>query len=845
MNFFKDDTRSALAVKRNGMTKGRWICLLSFFIPVAITVLICIREGVFPFGENCILHIDMYHQYEPFFTELMDKLKNGDSLMHSFRIGLGSDFVSLFAYYLASPINWLLLLWPKDYVIEFMTLAIIIKIGLCGFSFGYYIRKHFRTTDTAVPVFATFYALSAYMAAYSWNIMWLDCLWLAPLIILGLEKLVKEKKCYLYCLTLAISILSNFYISIMICIFLVLYYVILFFEEVKTARERACSFVRFTLYSLLAGGMGAILIIPEAIILSYSGSSDFSFPQKIEFYFNIVQELARHAMGIDVYTGRDHWPNLYCGVAIVLFLFLYIANRKIPLRQKIKRLTLMVFFWISFATNILDYIWHGMHYPDSLPGRQSFLYVFLLLTLAYETYHKRKGNRAVDVILAGILSIACFIAAGILSDTSMIKPESIIITCVLICGYTALFVLWYLGKKETKQMARVMVIALAVLEVYVNFHMTGFSTTSRSAYTQNWDSVKSMLAQVDETEDGFYRVEEAERLTKNDAAIYGYSSATIFSSLMNISVAEFYRKAGMEGGKNFYSYSGATPIMSAMLSVKYLISKSPYEDSPLKRMVASDGKNYIYENTYSLPMGFMVFDGMEEMWNPVIGTPIANLNKLVKVLGSQEDMLVPVAAASDVQGNVTKITVEEEGYLYATYSNREVTNITVKAGNRIRKFTKCDHGYILDLGWCKKGEVVEIQNTASQEEIPVQAYRLNIKSVETAYAAFSEQTMELTQWEDTKIEGTIQVEKEGELVLSIPKEDGWKVYVDGVKVEAGSFMDSFISIPLSRGSHTISLSYLSPGLLLGAGISLTSLTVFLLILVIKSRKRKSIPERNI
>ena len=171
---------------------GRSMYWCAFGLPVILSILICIGNGVYPFGENCILHIDMYHQYEPFFTEFMDKLKNGENLMYSFRLGIGSDFVSLFAYYLASPFNWLLILCPSSYVIEFMTILILLKIGLCGASFEVYIWNHFENNDFSSVIFAAFYALSGYMAAYSWNIMWLDCLVFAPLTVLGLEKLDRK-----------------------------------------------------------------------------------------------------------------------------------------------------------------------------------------------------------------------------------------------------------------------------------------------------------------------------------------------------------------------------------------------------------------------------------------------------------------------------------------------------------------------------------------------------------------------------------------------------------------------------------------------------------------------------
>ena len=108
---------------------------MAFLIPFLICIGICIGNGIFPLGNSCMLHVDMYHQYCPFFTEFLDKLQNGGSLLYTWNLGLGSDFVSLYAYYLASPLNWLIILCPKAYVIEFMTLLILLKIAFCGLTF--------------------------------------------------------------------------------------------------------------------------------------------------------------------------------------------------------------------------------------------------------------------------------------------------------------------------------------------------------------------------------------------------------------------------------------------------------------------------------------------------------------------------------------------------------------------------------------------------------------------------------------------------------------------------------------------------------------------------------------
>ena len=63
--------------------------LTAFLIPFFICIIICIGNGVYPFGDYCLLHMDLYHQYLPFFNELWEKLRNGASLMYTWNIGLG------------------------------------------------------------------------------------------------------------------------------------------------------------------------------------------------------------------------------------------------------------------------------------------------------------------------------------------------------------------------------------------------------------------------------------------------------------------------------------------------------------------------------------------------------------------------------------------------------------------------------------------------------------------------------------------------------------------------------------------------------------------------------------
>ena len=201
-------------IKRFAQSKA-FPYITAFGLPFLICVIICIGNGVYPFGDNCILH------------------------------------------YLASPLNFQILLCPKSHVIEFMTLLIILKISASGLTFFLYIRHHYKLIgkdgrmhkNQMVPalVFSTAYALSGFVAAYSWDIMWMDCIALFPLIMIGLERLVQEKKAGLYYITLALCIFCNYYISIMICIFLVFAFALLFFSQKKGkggAVLRSCFFRR-------------------------------------------------------------------------------------------------------------------------------------------------------------------------------------------------------------------------------------------------------------------------------------------------------------------------------------------------------------------------------------------------------------------------------------------------------------------------------------------------------------------------------------------------------------------------------------------------------------------------
>ena len=153
------------------LNNRKWNTLvLAFAFPFLGMLFVMLVSGYEPFGDSAILYSDMYHQYYPFFVEFRRALLSGESLLHSWSVGLGMDYLGLIAYYLASPLNILCVLVPENWLLEFFSLLTPLRLGLAGLSFAYLLKKIFGKDDVSVPVFASFYGLCSWALGYLWNI---------------------------------------------------------------------------------------------------------------------------------------------------------------------------------------------------------------------------------------------------------------------------------------------------------------------------------------------------------------------------------------------------------------------------------------------------------------------------------------------------------------------------------------------------------------------------------------------------------------------------------------------------------------------------------------------------
>lgn len=790
--------------------------LAAFFVPVLVLVVIFAQRGIFPFGEECFLRTDMYHQYAPFFSEFQYKLTHGGSLLYSWDIGMGVNFSALYAYYLASPMNWLVALCPRQFLIEFMTVLIVIKTGLSGLSFTWYLRKHTGTREFGSCFFGIFYALSGYMAAYSWNIMWLDCILLFPVILFGLERLVKEKKGMVYCIALGLSILSNYYISIMICIFMVIYAAVLvILYPLKKGKEFAATAGRFTLYSLLAGGLAAVVLLPEIYALQATASGNFDFPKTVSSYFSIFDMIARHIGNVQTEIGLDHWPNIYCGVAVLMLLLLYLGNKNIKIKEKAVYFSLLLFFYASFSVNVLNFIWHGFHYPNSLPCRQSFIYIALVLVMCYKAYLELKNTPWKHIVMAFWGAAAFVILAEKLVDNEEQFHFAVFYAAILFLAlYTGCIYLYH-SRKWCRDGVLLAVLGLVFCESAVNMAVTSIPTTSRTAYVK--DNEDTMLLADSIRSSVFYRIEKGESRTKNDGAWMNFPSASLFSSVASAAMSDFFKSVGCESSTNAYSVKGSTPFIDALFAARYGIYPDQQPADSLKEQIGRQGSMWLYENKHTLPVGFVMPQDMETNWVLDSGNPANVQNDLSSVLGVS-NLLVPAEGVSE--GKKFTFTADASGDYYVYVTNKKVEEVSAEIGERSLSFDNVDRGYFLELGYLPKGQEVILQsqtdgNPAMQAEI----WRFDPEAMEEIYQCLSKSPLELSSWTDTGLAGSINTPEGGTMFTSIPYDKGWKIWVDGTAVSGRPVFDAFLGVDLEPGEHKIRLSYEPQGLKTGAVIT--------------------------
>ena len=602
--------------------------LIAFAIPVLAMLVVYYFKDIAPFGDQMYLRSDCFHQYAPFLQVLQDKLRNFGNFYYSWEFGGGMNYWGLAAYYVASPFNLLTLIWPWE-IADFVSFSIVLKMGLAGYFTSYYLEKHFQKKSILTTVFGCAYALSSYFAAYSWNIMWLDCLWLLPLIILGLERLVAEKKCKMYAITLGVALFSNYYIGFMLCIFSVIYFIFLFFTHTFDANDKKKDILitikNYSVYSLIAGGISAVMSIPAymALMKTVSAESDW---RELKEYFSVFYVFLRSLLVTPIAELKNYPdPNVYCTVAAFFLIPLFCICKNINVKERIGKTFIAVFLLLSMCFNLPTYVWHGFHYPNSLSARFSFLYIFMIVVMCYEAAMHIRSYKTKHIVGSAVgASALILLCKQLYTQPDFLKElysdsttsEGLYIRMVYgSIAFIFIYVVlacWYRKKPELKGFIAYIMVITVFMELTYNLACTTIvSTQPEKAYYQSvvtYDELNK-IAKKDSSEK-FYRAQTALYNTKNDGARYRYNSISTFCSVSLASTQKYFDAIGLQVSTNSYSHYGLTPVTAALYSTYYEYTTGEPTFAKDETFIAASTKGPTPTNLYkfnrSLPLGFMI-----------------------------------------------------------------------------------------------------------------------------------------------------------------------------------------------------------------------------------------------
>ena len=687
--------------------------LLAFAIPFVGMLFVMLISGYEPFGKYSMLYSDMYHQYYPFFVAYRRALLSGESLLHSWNVGMGMDYLGLISYYLASPLYLLSVLVPEKFLLEFFSLLMPVKLGLAGLFFAIFLKKLFRRNDVSIAVFGGFYGLCAWALGFQWNIMWLDTFALLPLVVLGMVSLLRDQKFILYTLTLFLAVFTNYYIGFFVCIFVFLLFFVYEICRWQGWKKFFADLVRIALFSFIAIGMTAILELPAFAALQTTQSSVNKFPEG--FRLNIadshtilglldaMRQVAGNMGGALEPNFKEGLPNLYCGVGSILLAFLYLQAREVKLRDKVCAVVLLVFFNVSFIIRQLDYIWHGFHFTNMIPYRFSFLYSFVLLYMAYRAWTLRRSFNLLQILIAGFLTMGILCCSNDLSSTREVVWHSMELELPVYLIYNVSFLVLYvaaLGYGAIRQKvpadadearreqirtelgsrranARILALGFMGAELIAGLVSFGlyFPGTGVSNYPKGADKAASMIRYMHEREkySQFFRAETTHSQTLNDGALNNYNGVSTFTSSANVKTTEFMKALGY-GAKNTYNrycFEESSPVANLFLNLKYMIERDGKDkSSAFFTDVHHYGDVHLLENNAYLPLGFLTEPELARLDFQESNGKFEFQNDLFRAAtGLEGDIWYRLQGEkTSIVGNGVTIQ-ESNGYGYCDYSN--------------------------------------------------------------------------------------------------------------------------------------------------------------------------------
>ncbi len=792
--------------------------LCSFIIPVFIVVFAFAGLGIYPGGKSLLLTYDLRAQLLALYGYLSNGGPGYDTLFHSMSGGLGGGFFGTAALYL-SPFDFIYSFVPLKSLPDAIYFMIIIKIGLCGLFCSLFLKKNgkFVLSDLWVVILSCCYALMSYNIMYFMSPMWYDEVMFLPILALLLEKIISGKKSPAFILLMTFCIVSDYYIAYMNVIALIIYFVFRLVEEGFGFKESLKRFSTFALSGFLSAGMSMFVILPVYMDFARGKFSEGSSADGDLIKNSLLDVIM--SFRSQSYSGLDYnaSPNIFCGTVVLALVLIWLFYGKKNIKTRVAGLLIILFYFASFIFGPLDRAWHGFRDPVCFSVRYAFTYCFFMICFAIRGIDSLKNSRI------------------------KISKSNL----GLVSGVLALF---------------------TIIELYVNgsFIVAKIGTESgytfRDEYERYCDVAENLIPYEELYSNASYgRLVTSFNCSAFDGALYGYDGLARFTSSYNLNLHEFFRKIGIGSLYHTLSEKGITPPSAGLINARYYIYY--WIDQSDHYYPIKEYKGYrLYENETALPFAYEV----NSVENPKEFTedPYNNLNVVYSELfgnGDGIDIFMPVTyeycepeeislADEDNVLNTVSFTPDKTGhYFFFVEYKAEEENIDDEEdvaehayndikpvyrnyyfdGEKLGEYGNKQYSYCVDLGKLEVGESHFLSLESSNSEIgEIWLYYYNDEAYSDIYSSVNGYGIKSIDNHGIVLSGS-SIDA-SQVLVSLPFETGYKVYVDGKEVEYASYRECLMVISVSEGTHEIRIKYVPNGLYVGLIISSFSVFVFLL-----------------
>ena len=820
--------------------------ILTFIVPILIMLISCIVNKTYPFGKEILPKYDGYYQYAGFTSYYKNVLLGNESLFYSFKGLLGYNFYATSIYYMFNPTNLLCIFSTSKNILEYYTFIILLRIGLSGFTMCKYLKYKFKNqSNLRYIIFSISYALMAYNVCYFFNYMYFDTVVLFPIVVLGLDKLIYERKNRLYIISLTLSIISNFYIGYMVCIFSLLYFIynIVIYKLDKNIIKD------FIISSLLSGFMCMIIIIPEASellkgkALLYTSSKTEYFKFNMNFLNIFYKFLPGSTSNYDLEYGM---VNIYVSLFVIILVIKYFFNKKISKKERIATLIFILFFLFSISFNLLDFAWQLFQKPIWYPNRYIFTFSFFLITIAMKeitniTYKTNIKKNLIIIISFILLTLYSIISLKIHNDN--LKIISYILGIILILQYT-----FFLNNKNAKYL----LVMLFFIEVTTNAIFTlkimGKTTTMTQYKTNEEINEKAVkhIKEIENKDNNFYRMELSTSTVHNSPSLFNYNGINHFNSVKNAKTLNFLNKFNYQvTDDTSVEFNNYNPYLTSLLGIKYINGS---KDEMYYENVYNENP-YMYLNKDALSLGYMIYNkefkesnssyqNTENLINSMLNTDIKRYKVIDNFNGKDTEIKEIDNKKYVISKTSIKIEIEDKAsnsmFLIPSRNISFVASYSIFINDEEIKDAVIKQSPI----FINKGDTYKIiikSNLSKTELNSLKWYQINYDKYIETINELKKNEFNITKYnKDNHIEGNIDVNNDKNvLLLTIPYDKGWNIYVDDNKINYDICFDSFICLDLDKGKHNIKMNYVPSGFIVGLIIS--SLAFIVTIIYIRKK----------